>query len=37
MCERSSLRQFAEHIQDNEDVAQLLEDLQQAINDYQVY
>jgi len=34
--EKSSLRQFADHAQDDEDVTGLLEDIQEAISDYQV-
>jgi len=34
--EKSSLRQFADHVQDDEDVAGLLEDVREAISDYQV-
>ena len=33
---KSSLRRFAEHVQDDEEISGLLEDLQEAINDYQV-
>ena len=33
---KSSLRRFADHVQDDEDVAGLLEDIREAIFDYQV-
>jgi len=34
--EKSSLQGFADHTQDDEDVAGLLEDVREAISDYQV-
>ena len=36
LYEKSALIRFTDHVQDNEDVSGLLEDLQEAINDYQV-
>ena len=34
--QKSVLLRFTDHVQDNEDVSGLLEDLQEAISDYQV-
>lgn len=34
--QKSALLRFTDHVQDNGDVSGLLEDLQEAINDYQV-
>jgi len=34
--QKSALLRFTDHVQDNEEVSGLLEDLQEAINDYQV-
>ena len=34
--EKSALRRFADNTQDSEDVSGLLEDLQEAVNDYMV-
>ena len=34
--EKSALRRFADNAQDSEDVSGLLEDLQEAVNDYMV-
>ena len=34
--QKSALVRFTDHVQDNEEVSGLLEDLQEAINDYQV-
>jgi len=36
LCAKSNLQRFADHVQDDEDVAGLLEDLREAISDYQV-
>ena len=33
---KSALQQFAEHVQDKDEVSALLEDLKEAISDYQV-
>ena len=34
--QKSALLTFIDHVRDNKDVSGLLEDLQEAINDYQV-
>ena len=34
--QKSALLTFIDHVPDNENVSRLLEDLQEAINDYQV-
>ena len=34
--EKSTLQQFVDHAQDDEDVSGLLEDIREAISDYQV-
>ena len=34
--EKSTLRQFVDHAQDDEDVSGLLEDIWEAVSDYQV-
>ena len=36
LFEKSGLQQLVEHIQDDEEVSELLEDLQEAISDYNV-
>ena len=36
LSEKPGLRRLADHIQDDEDVSGLLEDLQESISDYQV-
>ena len=36
LYQKSALVRFTDHVQDNEDVSGLLEDLQEAINVYQV-
>lgn len=36
LYEKSALLRFTDHVRDNKDVSGLLEDLQEAINDYQV-
>ncbi|KAF8493168.1 hypothetical protein F5888DRAFT_1908745 [Russula emetica] len=36
LCEKSSLQRFAEHVQDDEEISGFLEDLQEAIGDYQM-